>query len=31
MIDVAIPCDDRVMEKERDKVENYQLLKDEIA
>ena len=31
MIDVAIPGDDRVKEKEFEKVEKYQLLKDEIA
>ena len=29
--DVAIPGDDRVEEKELEKVEKYQLLKDEIA
>ena len=31
MINVAIPGDDRVKEKELEKVEKYQLLKDEIA
>ena len=31
MIDVAIPGDDRVKEKELEKIEKYQLLKDEIA
>ena len=31
MIDVAVPGDDRVKEKEFEKVEKYQLLKDEIA
>ena len=31
MIDVAIPGDDKVNEKELEKVEKYQLLKDEIA
>ena len=31
MIDVAIPGNDRVKEKELEKVEKYQLLKDEIA
>ena len=31
MIDVAIPGDDRVKEKELEKVEEYQLLKDETA
>ena len=31
MIDVAIPDDDRVKEKELEKVEKYQLSKDEIA
>ena len=31
MIDVAIPGDDRVKDKELEKVEKYQLLKDEIA
>ena len=31
MIDVAIPGDDSVKEKELEKVEKYQLLKDEIA
>ena len=31
IIDVAIPGDDRVKDKELEKVEKYQLLKDEIA
>ena len=31
IIDVAIPGDDRVKENELEKVEKYQLLKDEIA
>ena len=31
IIDVAIPSDDRVKDKELEKVEKYQLLKDEIA
>ena len=31
IIDVAIPCDDRVKDKELEKIEKYQLLKDEIA
>ena len=31
IIDVAIPCDDKVKDKELEKVEKYQLLKDEIA
>ena len=31
MIDVAIPGDDRVKEKELEKIEKYQLLKDKIA
>ena len=31
MIDVAIPSDDRMKEKELEMVETYQLLKDEIA
>ena len=31
MIDVAIPGDDRVKEKELEKIEKYQLLNDEIA
>ena len=31
MIDVAIPGDDRVKEKELEKIEKYQLLKDEVA
>ena len=31
IIDVAIPGDDRVKEKELEKIEKYQLLKDEIA
>ena len=31
LIDVAIPGDDRVKEKELEKVEKYQLLKDEIV
>ena len=31
MIDIAIPGDDRVKDKELEKVEKYQLLKDEIA
>ena len=30
IIDVAIPGDDRVKDKELEKVEKYQLLKDEI-
>ena len=31
IIDVAIPGDERVKDKELEKVEKYQLLKDEIA
>ena len=31
IIDVAIPGDDRVKDKELNKLEKYQLLKDEIA
>ena len=31
IIDVAIPGDDRVKDKELEKLEKYQLLKDEIA
>ena len=31
IIHVAIPCDDRVKDKELEKLEKYQLLKDEIA
>ena len=31
IIDVAIPGDDRVKDKELEKIEKYQLLKDEIA
>ena len=31
IIDVAIPCDDRVKDKELEKSEKYQILKDEIA
>ena len=31
MIDVAIPGDDRVKDKELEKVKKYQLFKDEIA
>ena len=31
IIDVAIPSDDRVKDKELEKVEKYQLLKDEIT
>ena len=30
IIDVAIPGDTRVCDKEREKIENYSLLKDEI-
>ena len=31
IIDVAIPADTRVCHKEREKIEKYSLLKDEIA
>ena len=31
IIDIAILCDDRMKDKEHEKVEKYQFLKDEVA